>query len=82
LETTIQFVMILDQIAIQLKYFKQKYVGNNTYMVLASIVVGIVSGLAALLLKHFVRFTHHLSELLLSWSQTTLIYLVLVTRKE
>ncbi|MCK9220810.1 MAG: hypothetical protein M0P47_12290 [Bacteroidales bacterium] len=76
METTIQIQMVLDQITNRLRYLKQKYIGNNTYMVLASIFVGILSGLAAVLLKHFVRFTHHLSDLLLSLSHTTLIYIV------
>jgi len=68
--------MIPDQIISRFSHFKQKYIGNRTYMVLASIVVGMVSGLAAVILKHFVRFTHHLSDILLSWSHTTLIYIV------
>ncbi|MFH1160856.1 MAG: chloride channel protein [bacterium] len=45
-------------------------------MVLASIVVGVVSALAAVLLKHFVRFIYHIPDFFLSWSHTTLIYTV------
>jgi len=45
-------------------------------MVLASIIVGVVSALAAVLLKHFVRFIHHIPDLFLSLTNSTLIFII------
>jgi chloride channel protein, CIC family len=68
--------MVIQQLIKKLEYLKDKYIGDRTYLILASIVVGIVSALAAVLLKHFVRFVYSMSDLLLSWSQTNFIYIV------
>jgi len=70
-------IVVLRQIVTRLGYFRQKYIGNHTYMVLASIVVGIVSALAAVLLKHFVRIVHQISEIFISWSHSTFIFIIL-----
>jgi chloride channel protein, CIC family len=68
---------MLRQIVNRLGYFRQKYIGDHTFIVLASIVVGIFSALAAVLLKHFVRLVHYVPDFFFSWSQTTLIVIVL-----
>jgi chloride channel protein, CIC family len=67
---------MLRQIVNRLGYIKEKYIGNHTYMVLASIVVGVISALAAVILKHFVRLVHYIPEYFLSYTHTTLIYIV------
>ena len=68
--------MFIQQLIKKLDYLKYKYLGNRTYLILASIVVGIVSALAAVLLKHFVRLVYSMSDLLLSWSQYNFIYIL------
>jgi CIC family chloride channel protein len=68
---------VLQQVIDRMGYLRHKYLGDHTYMVLASIVVGIVSALAAVLLKHFVRLVHHISEIFISWSHSTLIFIIL-----
>jgi len=60
----------------RLKEFKQRYIGDHTAMVLASILVGLVSALAAVVLKHFVRLVHLIPDFFLTWSHTTLIYII------
>jgi chloride channel protein, CIC family len=67
---------MLQQIINRFGFLRQKYIGNHTYLVLASIVVGIVSALAAVLLKHFVRIVHHIPEFFLSWSDSPFIYTI------
>lgn len=68
--------MVLNRIIDRLGFLRQKYLGNRTYLVLASIVVGIVSALAAVLLKHFVQLIYFIPDYFLSWSHTTFIYAV------
>jgi len=72
----IQLRLLPGQLIDWLKGFKQKYIGDHTAMVLASILVGIVSALAAVVLKHFVRLVHLIPDFFLSWSHTTLIYII------
>jgi CIC family chloride channel protein len=60
----------------RLKVFKQRYIGDHTAMVLASILVGLVSALAAVVLKHFVRLVHLIPDFFLTSSHTTLIYII------
>lgn len=74
--TFISWLKLLEQLLHGLTYLKQKYIGNHTYMVLASIVVGVVSGLAAVLLKYFVRLIHLIPDFFLSWSHSALIYTI------
>jgi chloride channel protein, CIC family len=68
--------MDVQQIVNKLVYFKEKYLGDRTYLILASIVVGIVSALAAVILKHFVHLVYSVSDHLISWSQTAVIYIL------
>jgi chloride channel protein, CIC family len=71
-----QFHLLPGRIIDKLKVFKQRYIGDHTAMVLASILVGLVSALAAVVLKHFVRIVHLIPDFFLSWSHTTLIYII------
>jgi len=68
--------MFIQQIIKKLDYLKDKYLGDRTYLILSSIAVGIVSAMAAVILKHFVRFVYAMSDLLLSWSHTSFIYIL------
>jgi len=68
--------MFIQQLIKKLDYLKDKYLGDRTYLILASIAIGIVSALAAVILKHFVRFVYSMSDLLLSWSHTSFIYIL------
>jgi chloride channel protein, CIC family len=68
--------MFIQKLIKKLDYLKDKYIGDRTYLILASIAVGIVSALAAVILKHFVRFVYSMSDLLLSWSHTSIIYIL------
>ena len=71
-----QFHLLPGRIIDRLKVFKQRYIGDHTAMVLASILVGLVSALAAVVLKHFVRLVHLIPDFFLTWSHTTLIYII------
>jgi chloride channel protein, CIC family len=68
--------MFTQRLIKKLNYLKDKYLGDRTYLILASIAIGIVSALAAVILKHFVRFVYSMSDLLLSWSHTSFIYIL------
>jgi chloride channel protein, CIC family len=68
--------MFIQQLIKRVDYLKDKYLGDRTYLILASIIVGIISAFAAVLLKHFVRFVYSMSDLLLSWSHTSFIYIL------
>ncbi len=68
--------MFIQKVIKKLDYLKDKYFGDRTYLILASIAIGIVSALAAVVLKHFVRFVYSMSDLLLSWSHTSIIYIL------
>jgi chloride channel protein, CIC family len=68
--------MFTQRLIKKLNYLKDKYFGDRTYLILASIAIGIVSALAAVILKHFVRFVYSMSDLLLSWSHTSYIYIL------
>lgn len=68
--------IVLQRIINRIIYYKQKYIGNRTYIVLASIIVGIGSALAAVLLKHFVRLIYQIPDYFLSLTHSTLIYIV------
>ncbi len=50
--------------------------GNNTFLILASIVVGIISALAAVVLKIFVRFMHGVPDYFLKIDHTPFLYLL------
>lgn len=66
----------LQQVIGKLIYFKDKYIGDRTYLILASIVVGIVSALAAVVLKHFVHLVYSVSDIINSWSHLAVIYIL------
>jgi len=51
-------------------------VGNNTFLILASIVVGVISALAAVVLKIFVRFMHGVPDYFLKIYHTPFLYLL------
>ncbi|MBE0646453.1 MAG: chloride channel protein [Bacteroidales bacterium] len=50
--------------------------GDNTFLILASIVVGIISALAAVVLKIFVRFMHGVPDYFLKINHTPFLYLL------
>lgn len=50
--------------------------GNNTFLILVSIVVGIISALAAVVLKIFVRFMHGVPDYFLKIYHTPFLYLL------
>ncbi|NQV03021.1 MAG: chloride channel protein [Bacteroidia bacterium] len=50
--------------------------GNNTFLILVSIVVGIISALAAVVLKIFVRFMHNVPDYFLKIHNTPFLYLL------
>jgi chloride channel protein, CIC family len=52
------------------------HIGHRTYLVIASIVVGIIAAFAAIALKIFVHALHSLAELLLAGSASHLLIIV------
>ena len=57
--------------------WQKKHIGHSTYLILGSIIVGVLSALLAVLLKLFVQQMHRIPELFFSWSNTTLWYIFL-----
>lgn len=57
--------------------WQKKHIGHHTYLILGSIIVGIFSALAAVLLKLFVHQMHRITEMFFTWSNTTLWYIFL-----
>jgi chloride channel protein, CIC family len=70
---TSSFAFILRWFLIRQK----KYIGHGTYLILGSILVGVLSALAAVALKLFVREMHKLTNIFFGWSDTTLWYIIL-----
>ncbi|NCA77557.1 MAG: chloride channel protein [Alphaproteobacteria bacterium] len=70
------FNMNFQRIANRLIFIREQYLGDRTYLIMASIVVGIVSSLAAVALKHFVHLVYAVSDHLITWSRTSLIYII------
>jgi chloride channel protein, CIC family len=56
---------------------QRKYIDKRTYLILASILVGIVTSLAAIGLKLFVRFMHRIPDYFLTTTHTHIWYLIL-----
>jgi chloride channel protein, CIC family len=46
----------------KLHYWRVKYIGNHTFLIIASIIVGVVSALAAIVLKILVHQLHRIPE--------------------
>lgn len=57
--------------------WQRNHIGSHTFIILASIVVGIVSALAAVVLKTFVHYMHRIPDYFFSISNTRIWYLVL-----
>jgi chloride channel protein, CIC family len=55
----------------------KKYTGTRTYLVLASILVGIVSALAAVALKNFVQLLHRATAFFVTFSNSHIWYIIL-----
>jgi CIC family chloride channel protein len=53
------------------------HLGSRTMLILASILVGIISALAAIVLKSFVHLMHHLSEYFFRISGNSILYFLL-----
>jgi chloride channel protein, CIC family len=49
-------------------YWRSRYISNKTFLIIASILVGIVSSLAAVLLKTFVHYLHLIPQFFKSFS--------------
>jgi len=56
-------------------YFSQK-IGSNAFLILISMFVGIISALAAVVLKLFVHFMHGVPDYFFKIYQTPLLYLI------
>jgi len=75
--------MILPGLVAVLKIWTRKLpewltakLGNNTFLILASMVVGIISALAAVVLKIFVRFMHGVPDYFYKIYTTPFLYLL------
>ena len=55
----------------------KSHLGSRTMLILASIVVGIISALAAIILKSFVHLMHQLSEYFFRISGNSYLYFLL-----
>lgn len=60
-----------------LNTWQQSHIGHRTYLIFASVIVGIISSLSAIVLKIFVHTLHKLPVLLSGIISTDLWYLVL-----
>ena len=57
--------------------WQKKHIGNTTFLIIASSIVGVFSALAAVFLKLFVHQMHRIPDLFYKWSNTTLWYIIL-----
>jgi len=57
--------------------WRRNHIGSNTFIILASILVGIVSALAAVVLKTFVHLMHRIPDYFFSVSNTRIWYIIL-----
>lgn len=57
--------------------WQRNHIGANTFIILASIIVGIVSALAAVALKTFVHLMHRIPDYFFALSNTRIWYIIL-----
>ena len=57
--------------------WQKKQIGNHTFLIISSSLIGIVSALAAVALKLLVQQMHRIPDLFNKWSNTTLWYIIL-----
>jgi chloride channel protein, CIC family len=57
--------------------WQRSHIGSHTFIILAGILVGIISALAAVALKIFVHFMHRIPDYFFSFSRTHIWYLIL-----
>ena len=57
--------------------WQRNHIGSHTFIILASIAVGIVSALAAVVLKTFVHLMHRIPDYFFSFSNTRIWYIIL-----
>jgi CIC family chloride channel protein len=57
--------------------WQRNHIGFHTFIILASILVGIVSALAAVILKTFVHLMHRIPDYFFSFSNTRIWYIIL-----
>lgn len=61
----------------RLRTWRERHIGSHTFIILASILVGIVSALAAVILKTFVHQMHRIPDYFFSVSKTHIWFLIL-----
>ncbi len=57
--------------------WRLKYISNSNFLIIASIVVGIITSLAAIVLKLWVHYLQHLTEVVAQYQSIKFVYIVL-----
>ena len=68
---------MIKRLLIRLLNWQRKHIGSHTFIILASIIVGIVSALAAVILKTFVHLMHYIPDCFFKLSNTHIWYILL-----
>ncbi|MCX6245535.1 MAG: chloride channel protein [Bacteroidetes bacterium] len=68
---------VFEKIQKSIITWRESHAGSRTFLILASIMVGIISALAAILLKSLVHLMQRVPEFLFRWSDSHIWYLVL-----
>jgi chloride channel protein, CIC family len=54
-----------------------KYISKNNFLIIASIIVGIISAFAAIVLKLGVHYLQHITEIIAHYQSVKFVYIVL-----
>jgi chloride channel protein, CIC family len=67
----------LNTLLNNLHYWRLKYIGSRNFLIIASIIVGIVSALAAVVLKKGVHYLQYLTGVIADYQSIKFVYIVL-----
>ena len=70
-------IPLFQKLARWIIVWQKKHMGNHTFLIITSAIVGACSALAAVLLKIFVHQMHRIPNLIYRWSNTMLWYIIL-----
>jgi chloride channel protein, CIC family len=58
-------------------YWRLKYINNRTFLIIACIIVGIISALAAVVLKMGVHYLQHITDVIAHYQSIRFVYIVI-----